>query len=172
MGSTMKKFIFLDIDGVLNSTRSAIALGGYGFFPGRNRMQGATDWVKEAKLDPIAVLLLERLVRNTDAAVVISSTWRIGSNVEEFQGLFKAYVPDNVFNIIGMTPTTNRCHRGEEIDLWLTENSQPSDTYVILDDDSDMLPEQRPFFVQTDYQIGLTHEHIEQAELILKGKTS
>ena len=38
---------------------------------------------------------------------------------------------------------------------------------AIVDDDSDMLPEQRPMFVQTDYVEGLLPEHVDRLALIL-----
>ena len=38
---------------------------------------------------------------------------------------------------------------GEEIKAWLDKQTEPY-KYVILDDDCDMLPEQFPYFVQTD----------------------
>lgn len=165
----MTKIVFLDVDGVLNSTRSCVALGGYGFFPRRGRMEGVVDFVKEAKLDPIAVLLLNRLVKESDAHVVISSTWRMGSTIEEFNSLFAAYVPDNVIKVVGMTPVFSKGVRGDEIQDWINGNLQSVDKFVILDDDSDMLPHQLPSFVQTDHACGLSHENFMQAKFILTG---
>lgn len=39
--------------------------------------------------------------------------------------------------------------------------------YVIFDDDSDMLLEQAPHFVQTDPEVGLTHDNVFDAQRIL-----
>lgn len=168
----MTKFIFLDIDGVLNSTRSCLALGGYGFFPRISRMKGTVDFVEHAKLDPIAVLLLDRLVRSTGAHVVISSTWRMGSTLDEFNALFKAYIPNNAISVIDMTPVHNHGPRGDEIKAWLDLRSLSDDKYVILDDDSDMLQDQKPFFVHVDRDAGLSFENFQTAEFILKGENN
>ena len=42
------------------------------------------------------------------------------------------------------------------------------DKYAIVDDDSDMVENQKPFFVQTDWFIGITKEDIEKLTNILK----
>jgi hypothetical protein len=52
--------------------------------------------------------------------------------------------------VIDVTPVLNT-HRGEEIEYWLQENWV--DRYCIIDDDSDMLPEQMPYFVKTSDNI-------------------
>ncbi len=55
------RVIFLDIDGVLNSHRTAAAY--------REPLM--------RKLDPVSVKLLHRIVSKADAKLVISSTWRL-----------------------------------------------------------------------------------------------
>lgn len=58
-------------------------------------------------------------------------------------------------------------HRGSEIQEWLDKQTEPC-RYVILDDDSDMLDCQLPYFIQTDWlKWGLSDEDVEQAIHIL-----
>lgn len=58
-------------------------------------------------------------------------------------------------------------HRGSEIQEWLDKQTEPY-RYVILDDDSDMLDWQLPYFIQTDWlKWGLSDEDVEQAIHIL-----
>lgn len=58
-------------------------------------------------------------------------------------------------------------HRGSEIQEWLDKQTEPY-RYIILDDDSDMLDCQLPYFIQTDWlKWGLSDEDVEQAIHIL-----
>lgn len=56
--------------------------------------------------------------------------------------------------------------RGVEIAEYLTEHSDITN-YVILDDDSDMLLEQKDHFIQTDSYLGINEDDVEQAIKIL-----
>lgn len=135
---TQKPVIFLDFDGVLNSLRSTLAMGG------SNRHQ----------FDAVAVNLVSRLAKGADANVVVSSAWRIGSDVPELRGILSSYSCSLASRVISMTPR-GRGKRGEEIAQWLAEN--PNDhnrSYVIIDDDSDMLDGQLPHFVKTNHRDG------------------
>jgi hypothetical protein len=65
--------------------------------------------------------------------------------------------------------------RGREIQRWFLDTDLIFDSndrpyrynYCIVDDDSDMLPEQLPYFVQTDNQHGLLDEHVDRIVKIL-----
>lgn len=60
-----------------------------------------------------------------------------------------------------------RWQHGEEIQEWLDKQTEPY-RYIILDDDSDMLDCQLPYFIQTDWlKWGLSDEDVEQAIHIL-----
>ena len=133
------KVLFLDIDGVLNSTRSCIANKGYphNFTPASLVM-----------FDEIAVKLVRGMCRAGGIGVVVSSAWRIGRTHEEIgRGLD--------LPTIGKTPSLVG-NRGKEIAHWLAEHPEV-EQYAIVDDDSDMLPEQMPYFVKTDGHEGLTY---------------
>jgi len=140
------KIIFLDIDGVLNSVASIIAL--YDDKPVRN----------EEGFDHVSVGLLKRLCKTTDAKIVISSTWRKLYTYEEFLEIFSRKGWQD-FPMIGTTPV-NQSHglcRGHEIKDWLDANEV--ETYIILDDDSDMLPEQNGNFIHCSNVEGFRLKH-------------
>ncbi len=71
------KIIFLDIDGVLNSDNwlqsEASKTGSY----------------PENKFDPNAVRLLNKMVQQTNAKLVLTSTWRLQYSLKEMQILFQ-----------------------------------------------------------------------------------
>lgn len=153
------KVIFLDIDGVLNSNRSAKALGG---MPFPDEM-GSRDW---HLFDPVAVGLLQKVCEETGAVCVLSSSWRMSMTLAEVQDL-AAYLG---VKIVGATrPTLTREMRGEQIRDWLCSN-HPIEKYAILDDDADMLDEQKDNFVQTSFQEGLLFEHYMKLVSILGTK--
>lgn len=140
------KVLFLDIDGVLNSVRSAIAMGGY---PAPNR--------NSERFDMVAVELIRRICAK-GVKIVLSSTWR------NYKGW------DTILNlpIIGKTgdiPSLSY-QRGKEIKKWL-ETHDDIEAYAIIDDDPDMLPEQMDFFVNTDSNNGLLLQDYEKVCKIL-----
>lgn len=143
--------IFLDIDGVLNSLDSVLAF----------RDDGHLFWSdRKESLDPVSVGLLQHLCEETDAKIVISSTWRKLYSEQEFRDIFASYGWEN-FPILGMT-TTDKVHpdswaRGYEIQDWLDNN--PWKNYVILDDDSDMLDCQSEQFVHVSGINGFRSKH-------------
>lgn len=132
------KVVFLDFDGVLNSQRSAIAYGGVSW-------SGAAGI--RAKMDDVAVRLIGGIVCRAGASIVLSSSWRNDS-------AWKSYGPALDLPIIDRTPTLTG-PRGAEIADWLHRHPEV-EQYAIVDDDSDMLPEQLPFFVHTDAFDGFT----------------
>lgn len=132
------KVIFLDIDGVLNSQRTAVAFG---------RIPFSTANDGRAALDEVAIRIIGGIARASGAVIVLSSTWRKHSD-------WQKYGPDLDLPIIDRTPTLSG-NRGPEIAVWLKLNHEV-ENYAIIDDDSDMLPEQMPFFVHTSGFDGFT----------------
>jgi len=128
------KVLFLDIDGVLNSRRTAVAFGSYPH--------------KLAHLDRFdhAALGLVRRLCDAGVSVVLSSSWR-----EEFPHADIGRALD--LPIIGGTPVLSGS-RGSEIAAWLAAHEDVR-TWAIVDDDRDMLDGQRGCFVQTDPDNGL-----------------
>lgn len=164
------KVIFLDIDGVLNVEVFTRAI---------HYVAGKTT-IDLSKCDhdefgdifcPTAVSRLEWIIEDTGAKIVISSTWR-HSGLEVMQQMWKARnLPGEVIDITPMDrggnnlPFKERAERGNQIKEWLDKN--PVESYVIFDDDDDMLPEQEDNFVQTDSMYGITNELAEKAIQIL-----
>ncbi|MCG3177340.1 MAG: hypothetical protein MOGMAGMI_02312 [Candidatus Omnitrophica bacterium] len=141
------KVLFLDIDGVLNSKRSAVA---FNKFPWDVKPEDIPLF------DLVAVALIRKVCKETHAKIVLSSTWRHTVGWERVGQALD-------LPIIDATPTKINGKRGHEIEMWLErqctrhpELQTTGITYAIVDDDSDMLEAQRPFFVQTDGENGLT----------------
>lgn len=154
------KFVFLDVDGVLNSERSVFAKIGE-----LNEHAIALDKdfglpygvrFNLACLDPVAVGLVNRLTRKSGAKIVLSSTHRSHFDDAGFGS------PDHVFalnrygkamgleaEIFGVTPKLHTI-RGHEVEHYLNEHEP--EAYVIIDDSVDFLPGQK--FVRVDSAVG------------------
>jgi hypothetical protein len=128
------KVLFLDIDGVLASMRTAVAFGGW---PHR---------LHHAMFDPVAIGLVRAVCRGSGAKVVLSSAWRILHKHDDVGRAFELPIIDSTPQLIGA--------RGTEIADWLAKHPEVT-AYAIVDDDSDMLPEQMPRFVKTSAFDGL-----------------
>lgn len=106
--------IFLDFDGVLAPIR---------------------QWDRYGDLEPACIQVLNEIVTQGGADVVVSSTWRYGKSVAELQALLEA--AGFMGAVVDKTPAGPLgANRGEEIAEWLAENSV--DGYVIIDDHVDM----------------------------------
>lgn len=132
----MTKILFLDVDGVLNSTRTCVAFGGY-------PMQ--LDHL--AAFDQVAIRLLQRLCDSAGVQIVLSSAWRNHCRFEDAARAFGLPIIDKTGN--GPSP------RGRQIQEWLDAHPEV-ERYAIVDDDADMLPEQMPHFVNTSGHDGIT----------------
>jgi len=144
----MARIIMLDIDGVLNSHRSAVAMQTF------------------HTLDPIAVKMLFRVVTLAEAKIVISSTWRHDKQwlTTIWGALRQAGWPwvHSGFLPLGECPIIDRTDslpgdRGIEIQAWLDANPEYDD-YIILDDDSDMLDSQMDRFIKCYHHTGFGWE--------------
>ena len=61
-------------------------------------------------------------------------------------------------------------NRGEEIDAWLAAHPD-CERYVILDDcPSTQFPNNKQYFVQTNYRKGIQEKDVKEAIKILKGE--
>lgn len=156
------KIIFLDIDGVLNC-EDAYRSGECQYQEwiwedGRkDHYQRFCSWSKD---------LLNKLIDETGAKIVISSTWRM-SGIEFMRKVWE--LEEMSGEIIGITPSLRTqgisIPRGMEIKYFLEEDLKFShinwnedhqresmersgvENYIIIDDDSDMLYGQRNHFV-------------------------
>lgn len=153
--------IFLDIDGVLNC-ENAYKRGDCKYITCEDKSLGHYQ-----TFDPVAKEFLNKLILETDAKIVISSTWR-SSGLEWMRKIWEN--EKMAGEIIGITPNFRgemsgyTIPRGCEIQYWLdkkgfshinwsVENQQELmdksgiENYIIIDDDSDMLYGQRHHFV-------------------------
>ena len=137
------KLIFLDIDGVLNS-------------------HGNTQ------IENDKILLLNEIVKETNAEVVITSTWRIGQSVQTLQQTLSN------LGFIGIVngKTDELWCRGEEIDEYLHpqdhwDNLQHNDVtrYIVIDDY--WVSEHEHSQVKTKTKHGLTKWHADLAIMML-----
>ena len=165
------KVIFLDIDGVLNHEE---------FYRSDRFQENVKKNERLSKnICPKSIENLNTLIEDTEAKVVVSSTWRIGETVENMQKIldeagFKG-------EVIGLTPDLReyQCEhilRGNEIYRWMLDNCKllgqcisvwEFKHYVILDDDSDMLLWQKDNYLQVDRFVGITMGTVLKAKKIL-----
>lgn len=140
--------LFLDIDGVLLSG----------------------EWLKKCRnplcIEPIKVEMLNIICKYSECKVVVSSTWRRDEQCRErlikagFKGVFHADWRTTMEDVDPKTGLFIGLTRGNEIQKWLDNN--PWKNYVIVDDDRDMLPSQKNRLVLTDFEQGLTSQHVGQ----------
>lgn len=155
------KIIFLDIDGVLNHISFSIY---------RNRLSekynSPFDYLD---MEPIACSNLQLLLEaDSQIRIVISSSWRKFHSLDDLRRMLTEQKIDGS-RVIDKTPS-NKEHglmRGHEIQTWLNEHPEIKD-YAIIDDDGDMLPEQKANFVQTDVRVGFSLINAEKVAEILR----
>lgn len=151
----MEKYIFLDFDGVLNTPKG--------------------------KFDKKAIDCLRRLLERSDAKVIISSTWRL-QGLEYIRQLWEEHhLPGEVTDL---TPSCNsitfscadgtegwqslHAAKGLEIAEWLRLNAKESYHYVILDDEEEILFNQREHFVKVEGSKGLSEADVRESIKILE----
>ncbi len=173
----MKKYIFIDFDGVLNTERhhgNLVAAG------------KKTSDEFGPLFDPEAVANLGKIVEETGANIVICSSWKM-EGVDRMMALWKCRKMPGV--LAGCTPDyiagmdilnldldnpdafAQLAGKGNEVKQWLSENAPKNAEdyrYVILDDVPDFLPEQNEHFIQVDPRVGITEEDVVNAIEIIK----
>jgi len=134
--------IFLDIDGVLCTARSHMAYDSPG-----------GQW---SHWDTTACAMITNLCLKYDCRIVISSTWRMHEK-QLFERL-EEHKLDVYLHEDWSTPVLHKlsCERGHEIEDWLKRHRTEYETFIILDDNDDMLPQQKPFLVLTHEDDGIS----------------
>ena len=152
----MRRIIFLDFDGVLNTE----------YYQGLLQFQGK-QWQDQygAFFDPRAVRQLKRIIDATGADIVVESSWKY-LGLEAMRELWMVRnLPGKVMDI---TPSlTDNASKGEEIAAWLSEHAMSDARYVIIDDEYVVLDSQIPYFILTNPYEGLTEEQANRAISIL-----
>lgn len=159
--------IFLDFDGVITTLKSGWAI------------------------DKEKIELLGKIIDATNAKIVVSSSWRkdtVEQTIKDLNGGKDCNGNDKAFpfcdRIIGVTARIGgfrynddvsengrkplvEIPRGVEIQDWLDNTDYDINSYVILDDDSDMLYCQKNNFVKTDTYLGLNENNVNEVIKIL-----
>ena len=193
--STIKfkdNIVFLDVDGVLNGYNRWNTLGWN--IVCKFNSEKLRNWYRKLT-DPCGihkkkVKLLAKIVRNTGAKVVMSSSWRfawkkgtsaldvLGGKFKYLDDLFKKYD----IEIIDITPNLPRQKRDSEIIQWLAQHEDEVENFIILDDENSFMQafwdDER--FIQTSEvpkgimikgldveNTGLKRKHVKQAIKIL-----
>ena len=152
----MKKILFLDIDGVLNTKWWYTQMD-------RNTPRDKYGYA----FDPRAVANLKKIVEETGADIVMSSSWKSMGlsqmkemwSVRNLPGNIIDITPDYLSESLLNSDLNNDevlYERGCEIKGWLSLHKDEAIHYAILDDMDDILPEQQQRFVQTDPELGIT----------------
>ena len=155
------KLIYLDFDGVICTNRACHAIGETGM---------------NTYLDPTACKLVERLIVECDAKVVISSDWRLKHSKTEIFNMLKSgghHIIANNLHTRWATPDLLRdpkpSSRGKEIELSLAEIEAHDSVsnYVILDDVHDFMNYQEKNVVLCDQDDGIGFRDFCKAQNLL-----
>lgn len=164
----MRKIIFLDIDGVLNTQDWHSRMT-------KDTPRDEFGWA----FDPVAVENLTHIVKETGASIVISSSWKFLGlaklremwKIRNLPGIVLDITPNTVSDELLLNANLDEMElgvcRGNEIKEWLSRHKGKVSNYVIIDDFDDMLPEQEDHVVLTNTLIGITDFDAEKAITIL-----
>ncbi|MBL8683563.1 MAG: hypothetical protein JNK05_30615 [Myxococcales bacterium] len=151
--------MFLDIDGVLNSDR---------YFEEVPWPEGASWW-SAAAIDPRAVARVNAIVSETNARVVLSSSWRRRAPLDELCALLRSRGLEqpllSATPSLYRTPDGVRLTRGDEVLSWLASERDAGvivDAYVVLEDE-EPLGEVEARCVRVDSRVGLTDADVARA---------
>lgn len=170
----MKKIIFLDFDGVLNTEHNQNML-----------LYKRKAWKDKhgAFFDLKAVAELNRIVEETKADIVIESSWKY-LGLEAMRQMWRdRNMPGNVIDVTPSSASNNwllnanldemdPAHaqwKGMEIASWIAENLHDEDRYVIIDDEYVILDSQLPHFIITNPYDGIIPELADRAIKLLNG---
>ena len=164
----MKKVIFLDIDGVLNTKEW------------HSRMTKDTPKDEYGyTFDPVAIANLAHIIDETGAFIVISSSWKFHGvpklrkmwEIRNLPGTILDITPNTISDEMLLNANLDEMElgvcRGNEIKEWLSKHNSEVSNYVIIDDFDDLLPEQEDHAVLTDSLIGITDFDAKKAIMIL-----
>lgn len=147
--------IFLDFDGVLNTEQYQARL----VFGGRPNKDA---W--GPLFDHRAVENLRKILDATDAAIVVSSSWRYAHRLGSLRMMWEVReLPGEIVDTIPCG--AQYISRGEDIECWLEKHDRPD--YVIIDDLDDFLPAQHDRYIETNPIVGITEADAQKAIVIL-----
>ena len=139
------KVIFLDIDGVLNTKETYDRI---------YRSKGFLS-MYDIELDKFRLEYLKQIIDNTDAKIVLSSSFRCFFTKENDKIIPTNLKSKKVYDIflnygieIYDTTPIKSYSREEEIKLWLS-NRDDIENFIIIDDDADSFYELHDKLIQT-----------------------
>lgn len=175
----MKKLLFLDIDGVLNSMPSDHHV----IDKWKQEMSQYDFYMKLYGLDKKLVDRLKLIIDRTQCKIVFSTSWRYFKDHptvgEDWRKTLSEMLGISQEIFIGNTPDISNCggwdmnqqrRRGLEIKYWLDNNTEPGKfKYCIIDDEIidiiNVISESH--VVHTDMRFGLTLSNVDRAVKIL-----
>lgn len=135
----MVKYLFLDIDGVLNSSEDDF-----------------THNISDEKIN-----LLKQIVEKTNCRVILSSSWR---NMPQLKMAFCRQLAQHGIEVFSQTPYLPEKSRVDEIRTFLSNNLRPENCpYAVIDDDNLDIDN----FIRTDYNHGIQQSHVDKIIEIL-----
>ena len=169
----MRKILFLDIDGVLNTKWWYTQMD-------KNTPRDKYGYA----FDPNAVTNLKKILDETGADIVISSSWKCWGlpalkemwRNRKLPGKLLDITPDimsdELLLNVELSSTDQLYTRGCEIKGWLLQHKDEDVRYVIIDDMDNYLSEQQSRFVQTDPEIGLSETDAVKVKLLFKQQST
>lgn len=157
------KIVFLDIDGVLNS---ATYFWSKEYLDETAQLTDAELMMLEhpSNLDPVALQMINHIVKESGAEVVLSSSHRMKRSIEEWTTLMQKR--GATFKITDRTPKFSDATKGTEILSFIKSMRNRPDSIVILDDHNEM-ENLKKYLVLTDAKFGITMGDVEKALQIL-----
>lgn len=152
------KYLFLDIDGVMNSFDD-YKMTNEEFMKQLNKIS--------FKLNPKHVKILNNVVEKYNPKIILSSYWRTRFSLEKINDLFKK--EDFKGQISDITDDQGKEHdnRWNQIKRYIDKNDVKN--YIILDDEHITKNETVvPNFVKTNSYVGLTKKSLEEIHKIWK----
>ena len=153
------RVLFLDFDGVLNS----------------DKYNSERDWRTQGNIDETRLPLLRRIIDETEAVIVLSTSWREHWDPDPAR-CAPGWLPTGELlarygiKILDRTPKYGGGYdRDLEVRAWLTAHEDEVESFVILDDQRFGWGDLEERLVRTDMKIGrgLMDDHAERAIALL-----
>lgn len=135
----MNNIIFLDVDGVLNNTHTITNTGDI--------------------LDELCIIRLRTIIDQTNAKIVMSSSWRARSDCH-MDLLCEKFTKCGIdpYIIIGKTPILHKQTRNDEIRQYLDINNKDIKNWIAIDD----MKLDVENFILIDFKYGLVDDDVEK----------
>lgn len=151
-------YIFLDIDGVLNSSQF--------------RLEGLHRRDYSVLIDPEKVMLLKKIVEETEASIVLSSSWSKFWEQDPVDGAGKrinAALAEYGLAVSAKIPQIRGATGSQEIEAFLQKYPYVVNFAILDDNDHDWSRRLRSHWVETDSSVGLSAKTVSLAIDVLRG---